>query len=375
MKGRFGWTYIYAEDRLKQPMVRTGNTWQPISWDAALDRVADEFTRIKTEFGPDALAAISSSRGTNEENYLFGKFIRCVMGTNHIDNCARVCHSATVTGMMETLVASAATNSMLDLDQAKLIMVVGANPTESHPVVGARIKQAHWRGVPLIVIDPRKTELARLATAIRKRMNAILDSESAQGPIRRLHADFRKTLIHDLSEDDFADVVAQTISYGLLAARFSRPMGISVHDLPRMVPPTNPFLRELLEMFLEATGHTKTLNFDELGIQDVVEVLNRAQADAVKADFGNRTRSEDPVVHFYEHFLKAYDARRKVQRGVFYTPQPVVSYIVRSVHELLQTEFGLEDGLASTVTWGEMKARHKGLTLSLIHISEPTRPY
>jgi len=164
MKGRFGWTYIYAEDRLKTPMLRTGSTWQAISWDAALDRLAYEFTRIKTEFGPDALAAISSSRGTNEENYLFGKFIRCVMGTNHIDNCARVCHSATVTGMMETLGASAATNSIQDLDQAKLIMVVGANPTESHPVVGASIKQAHRRGIPLIVIDPRKTELARLAT-------------------------------------------------------------------------------------------------------------------------------------------------------------------------------------------------------------------
>jgi formate dehydrogenase major subunit len=89
--------------------------------------------------------------------------MRCVIGTNHIDNCARVCHSATVTGMMETLGASAATNSIQDLDRANLIMVVGANPTESHPVVGARIKQAHRRGVPLIVIDPRRTELARLA--------------------------------------------------------------------------------------------------------------------------------------------------------------------------------------------------------------------
>ena len=77
---------------------------------------------------------------------------------------------------------------------------------------------------------------------------------------------------------------------------------------------------------------------------------------AILRDFGNRTRGEDPVIHFYEHFLAAYDKKLKVQRGVFYTPQPVVSYIVRSVHELLQTEFGLEDGLASTVTWGEMAA-------------------
>jgi formate dehydrogenase major subunit len=163
MKGRFGWTYNNAPDRLSVPLLRRGGGWKEISWESALDLVAQEFKRMKEEHGPDSLATISSSRGTNEENYLFGKFMRCVIGTNHIDNCARVCHSATVTGMMDTLGASAATNSIQDIDLARLIMVVGANPTESHPVVGARIKQAHRRGVPMIVIDPRRTELARLA--------------------------------------------------------------------------------------------------------------------------------------------------------------------------------------------------------------------
>lgn len=163
MKGRFGWTYLYSPDRLRLPLLRQGSEWVELSWEAALDRLAQEWARLLTRHGPNALAAISSSRGTNEENYLFGKFMRCVIGTNHIDNCARVCHSATVTGMMETLGASAATNSIQDLDEAALIMVVGANPTESHPVVGAKIKQAARRGVPLIVIDPRRTELARLA--------------------------------------------------------------------------------------------------------------------------------------------------------------------------------------------------------------------
>lgn len=163
MKGRFGWTYATAEERLRRPLLREGDRWREISWDLALDRVAREFSRITRAYGSGAMATISSSRGTNEENYLFGKFMRCVIGTNHIDNCARVCHSATVTGMMETLGASAATNSIADLDLAKLIMVVGANPTESHPVVGTRIKQAHRKGVSLIVIDPRRTELARLA--------------------------------------------------------------------------------------------------------------------------------------------------------------------------------------------------------------------
>jgi len=163
MKGRFGWTYLTAGDRVRTPLLREGSHWKAISWEAALDRIAQEFSRITARHGPEALATISSSRGTNEENYLFGKFMRCVIGTNHIDNCARVCHSATVAGMMETLGASAATNSIEDIDHARLIMVVGANPTESHPVVGARIKRAQRRGVPLIVIDPRRTELARLA--------------------------------------------------------------------------------------------------------------------------------------------------------------------------------------------------------------------
>jgi flagellar biosynthesis regulator FlbT len=210
-------------------------------------------------------------------------------------------------------------------------------------------------------------ELARLADATRKRARTILARESERGPLRRLYAAFKAALIHDLTEDDFADVIAQTISYGLLIARFSRA-AISAQNLVDMVPATNPFLRELLQTFLALAGQQKAFDFDELGIQDVVEVLNRANADAVKADFGNRTRGEDPVIHFYEHFLAAYDRQKKIQRGVFYTPQPVVSYIVRSVHELLQKEFDIEDGLASTVTWADMLKRNPGLNLPKIRV-------
>ncbi len=164
MKGRFGWDYLHASDRLTTPLVRRGERWIEISWDEALAMMADHFSRIRESYGPEALAAISSSRGTNEENYLIAKLVRCVFGTNNIDNCARVCHSATVTGMMETVGASAATNSLDSIEQAKLIMVVGANPTEAHPVVGARIKRAARQGTPLIVIDPRRIELADYAS-------------------------------------------------------------------------------------------------------------------------------------------------------------------------------------------------------------------
>ncbi len=163
VKGRFGWDYIYSRDRLRKPIKRVGEKWVEIPWDEALGMVSSEFKRIKESHGPDALAAVSSSRGTNEENYLMQKFMRCAVGTNNVDNCARVCHSATVSGMMEVFGTWAATNSLGDLEQAKLLMLIGANPTEGHPVTGARIKRALRRGMKLVVIDPRRIELCRFA--------------------------------------------------------------------------------------------------------------------------------------------------------------------------------------------------------------------
>jgi predicted helicase len=131
---------------------------------------------------------------------------------------------------------------------------------------------------------------------------------------------------------------------------------------------TNPFLRELMETFLKVGGRRGKaggpgIDFDELGVSEVVELLDDANMEAVVRDFGDRNPQEDPVIHFYELFLKEYDAKKRMQRGVFYTPRPVVSYIVRSVDELLRTEFGLEDGLADTTNWGEMAKRHMNLKI------------
>jgi predicted helicase len=205
--------------------------------------------------------------------------------------------------------------------------------------------------------------LADLARGIRKRANNVLAVESDKGPLRKMHAAFKEALIHDLSTDDFADMYAQTISYGLLTARFSRPAGLVADNLADMVPVTNPFLKDMLETFLTIGGRKGKIDFDELGINEVVRLLRDADMEAVLRDFDDRNPQEDPVIHFYELFLKEYDAKKRMQRGVFYTPRPVVSYIVRSVHELLQKEFGIEDGLASTVTWGEMAAKHTGLAI------------
>ncbi|MBP8282372.1 MAG: formate dehydrogenase subunit alpha, partial [Chromatiaceae bacterium] len=163
VKGRFAFEFHRHPDRLTTPLIRKDGQLQPATWDEALDYTARHFQEIKDRQGPDALAGISSARCTNEENYLMQKFFRVVIGTNNIDGCARVCHAPTALGMQWTLGTGAATNSVADLDQTACILLIGANPTAAHPVTGARIKALVQRGVPLIVIDPLRTELARYA--------------------------------------------------------------------------------------------------------------------------------------------------------------------------------------------------------------------
>src|SRR5438552_156835 len=212
-------------------------------------------------------------------------------------------------------------------------------------------------------------ELAKLARKIRDRIRTILTIETENGPVTKLMKAFQEALVHDLDADGFADMYAQTIAYGLLSARVTNPKANTADGFASQLPVTNPFLKELMETFLHVggrkgkTGRGPGIDFDELGVSEVVELLDDANMEAVARDFGDKNPQEDPVIHFYELFLKEYDAKKRLQRGVFYTPRPVVSYIVRSVHELLQTEFGLADGLADTATWSEMAKRHARLTL------------
>ena len=206
--------------------------------------------------------------------------------------------------------------------------------------------------------------LAALARAIRDRIRAALEIETEKGRITQLMETFRKGLIHELDADGFADMVAQTIAYGLLSARIADPQQETAVDLASHMR-TNPLLRDLMTAFLQVGGvRSETeIDFDELSVSEVVELLDSANMEAVVRDFGDRNPREDPVIHFYENFLTEYDKQKKVERGVFYTPRPVVSYIVRSVDALLRSEFGLEDGLADTTTWGEMAQQNKKLTI------------
>jgi SOS-response transcriptional repressor LexA len=209
--------------------------------------------------------------------------------------------------------------------------------------------------------------LAELARAIRDRTKSGLAIETERGPLTKLMTAFRQALVHDLDAGEFADMYAQTISYGLLSARITDPNKKTADDFAGHLR-TNPFLRELMDTFLQVGGRRAKagglgIDFDELGVSEVVELLDGANMAAVVADFGDRNPQEDPVIHFYELFLKEYDAKKRLQRGVFYTPRPVVAYIVRAVDELLRTDFGLEDGLADTATWGEMAKRHRDLRI------------
>ena len=209
--------------------------------------------------------------------------------------------------------------------------------------------------------------LAELARAIRDRIRTALAIETEAGQLTKLMKAFQTALVHDLDEAGFADMYAQTIAYGLLSARITDPARRTADDFAAHMR-TNPFLKELMETFLHVGGRRGKaggpgIDFDELGVSEVVELLDRANMEAVVSDFGDRNPQEDPVIHFYEHFLAAYDKKQKVSRGVFYTPRPVVSYIVRSVDELLRTELGLQDGLADTTTWGEMAKRHEDLEI------------
>jgi formate dehydrogenase alpha subunit len=158
-KGRYAHAWQNSPERLTTPLLRVDGTLQPVSWPEAMAWLAGRLTEIRTAHGPDALGAMSSSRSTNEAAYLLQKLFRSVIGTNNIDCCARVCHSSTALGLQLMTGTGAASASYADIERAHTIIVAGANPTEAHPVIGARIKQAARRGARLIVIDPRSIEL------------------------------------------------------------------------------------------------------------------------------------------------------------------------------------------------------------------------
>jgi formate dehydrogenase major subunit len=164
IKGKFAWDFINSDDRLTSPLLRQGDTFVEITWDEALQIIYDKFTQIKRDHGPDALAFIASSKCTNEESYLMQKLARAVVGTNNVDNCSRYCQTPASKGLQRTVGYGADSGSISDIEQAELVVIIGSNTAESHPVLATRVKRSHkFRGQKLIVSDLRKHEMAERA--------------------------------------------------------------------------------------------------------------------------------------------------------------------------------------------------------------------
>ncbi len=163
VKGRYGYQFIGHAERLREPLVRRGGELVPATWDEALGLVAERFSAVKSEHGPDALAGFSSARCTNEDNYVFQKFMRAVVGTQNVDHCARLCHASSVMGLRQSLGSGAMTNSFKDLEEAEAILIIGSNTSEAHPIAAIHIKKALRKGAKLVVVDPRRIDMARRA--------------------------------------------------------------------------------------------------------------------------------------------------------------------------------------------------------------------
>ncbi len=164
VKGRYGYEYVNSKDRLTTPLIKENGKFREATWEEAIEYTSKRLLEIKEKYGPDAIGVLGSSRCTNEDNYVVQKFARAVIGTNNVDNCARLCHASTIAGLGKALGAAAATNPIEDIKNTDVMFVIGSNMTETHPVISQFIKEnQRKRGAKLIVCDPRKTDLAKVS--------------------------------------------------------------------------------------------------------------------------------------------------------------------------------------------------------------------
>jgi len=164
VKGRFGYEFVHSGDRLTKPLIKRNGRFEEASWDEALNLIAEKFTAIKEKYGPDSLAGYASAKCTNEDNYLFQKFIRTVFGTNNIDYCTRLCHASTVTAMLKAIGDGAGSNPIEDFESVDCLFVTGNNIIDTHPITATYVKRGAAKGQKIIVVDPKWTPLVRYAT-------------------------------------------------------------------------------------------------------------------------------------------------------------------------------------------------------------------
>jgi formate dehydrogenase major subunit len=198
IKGKFAWDHINSSERLTKPLIREGDSFREATWEEALSLIARRLTEIKAKSGPDSIGLISSSKCTNEESYLMQKLARAVVGTNNIDNCSRYCQAPATIGLFRTVGYGGDSGSITDIAQADLVLIVGSNTAESHPVLATRVKRAHkLHGQKLIVADLRENEMARRAD--------VFFSPSPGTDLIWLSAVSRYLIDNDLAKTDFIE--------------------------------------------------------------------------------------------------------------------------------------------------------------------------
>ena len=199
--------------------------------------------------------------------------------------------------------------------------------------------------------------MAAVAKDVRREVRNLLEIEASNGPLRSLLQELRSSLLGDLDEKSFADMYAQTMVYGLLTARISHPEDFKAEGLNAVLKFENPFLDSLYSSFRK-TGDA-AFDVDEFGLHDLAETLGATNVEEILADFGEEDPRDDPVVYFYEEFLTDYDPEQRKALGAYYTPIPVVRFMVRAVDDIIKREFDLPLGVADTTTWGEYSKQKK----------------
>lgn len=255
-------------------------------------------------------------------------------------------------------------------------------PTETRLdlLVRKAVPELSWTtdDAPLLVVDPAGSRalanyreglrnakqlsrrMAEVAQDVRDEVADLLTVETKTGPIRSLYRDVREQLLGDITQERFADVYAQTMVYGLLTARIAHPEQFESEQSLAVMKFDNEFLDAIYARFRE--GSDGIIDVDELGLADLAEQLAGTNVDELLADFGADNQRDDPVVYFYEEFLAQYDPEQRKDLGAFYTPKPVVRYIVKSVDDALKS-FGLPLGVADPTTWGEYVKANPDITI------------
>ncbi|GAA4902738.1 formate dehydrogenase subunit alpha [Ferrimonas pelagia] len=214
VKGRFGFDFLHSPQRLTQPLIRRGDQLVPTSWPIALHFVADKLMALKAQYGGAALAGISSAKTTNEDNYLFQKFVRTVLASNNVDHCARLCHATTVTGLEPAIGSGAMTNDIAGIAESDLILIIGSDTANAHPVIASHIKQAIKRhGARLVVIDPKRTDMVD---------HALMHLQQRPGSdVMLLNAVMQQILLGGWQDEDY--IAARTEGFERLRQEIEQP--------------------------------------------------------------------------------------------------------------------------------------------------------